>query len=595
MEKMDGIDHIVYIMLENRSMDSVLGWLYENDKPKNFLPIGTKDKPFEGLQTGAYFNNETKEGKFVKRHPATKITVDDGMVIPSVDPHEKHLHVMDQISTVSDVEMGGFYNDFATVKGSTPDQIMACHTPESLPVLNSLAKQYAVSDTYHSSIPTQTNCNRAFAGTGNSMGIHYDTSVLEAWVNNSWGKHESWELDVSFNQRTIWDVLNLGGFSTPKDWMIFYSNLWPTNHNNYCFTQDLFWPTMSKNETSFPYSRVSKYPDNFASLASFREKIKNDNLPTFSFLEPAWFLGEKKEGKNIGYNGNDYHPPGNVGCGEEFLHDLYSELKAQPNVWKKTLFIINFDEHGGTYDHVKPTANVHAPWENIDDGTPKPTKMEDGFDFKSLGVRVPLILASPLIAEKTVIRSVSGAPFDHTSVIATVLNHFGIHKSRWKLGSRTANAPTFSHVITLDSANARMDVAIENPINNKCNPVDPTKVEANDLQIMIIHRLFTRTIEKTKFPKDRFAEIYAKHYKNVKTMDDLNNAADAIFAQMNTELPEPPADALDAVDEAKKEEPITTTNTETAQEPSKTEEKQTEKLTFLQKLAAFFKNLFKSK
>lgn len=94
---------------------------------------------------------------------------------------------------------------------------MMSFTPDSLPVLNSLAKQFAVFDTYYSSTPTQTNCNRAFAGTGNSLGYYYDNqNDLKAWVNNSFGEVEKWALDVTFNQRTIWDVLDEHGLQIEK-------------------------------------------------------------------------------------------------------------------------------------------------------------------------------------------------------------------------------------------------------------------------------------------------------------------------------------------------------------------------------------------
>ena len=78
--------------------------------------------------------------------------------------------------------MGGFYQDFASYDDQT-QQIMQSYTPAELPVLNGLAKNFAVSDEYFSSIPTQTNSNRAFAACGNSIGIN-TANQSEAWVNN---------------------------------------------------------------------------------------------------------------------------------------------------------------------------------------------------------------------------------------------------------------------------------------------------------------------------------------------------------------------------------------------------------------------------
>jgi phospholipase C len=501
---MKNIEHIVYLMLENRSMDSVLGWLYEKDNPTNFIPK-TNTNPFDGLQTGSYFN----PGKKV-RVPITKIAVNQGQQIPGVDPHEKFEHVQVQIAKTMGVEMGGFYNDFSTVKGAIPNQIMETYTPDSLPVLNSLAKQFAVSDTYFSSIPTQTNCNRAFAGTGNSLGYYYNKpDDLKAWVNNSFAEYEKGELDVTFNQKTIWGVLNQHQKTSPDDWMIFHQDTWPP-YGKYCFTRDLFWPTLQ-----------NQSDDNFGNIDAFFTKVSKGTLPKFSFLEPAWY--EEMFG-----NGNDYHPPANLSGGEHFLYKLYRALETSPN-WANTLLIINFDEHGGTYDHVTPPTGVKAPWDISSDGTQKPDSKECNFEFTRLGVRVPLVLVSPLIEDKTVIRSDSGSPFDHTSVIATILDHFNIPRNTWQLGSRTANAPTFEKVITLTPGSARMGVKITPPIPTSKSDKD---VEPNDLQLMILHRAFARSIEQENLSKDRFKELYQKHFNNITTMGQLNEAAKTIMAQL---------------------------------------------------------------
>lgn len=64
---MENIKHIVYLMLENRSLDQLLGWLYDNDreKPAHFIPP-TKTGPYQGLSTGKYYNpdcNGTAHGR----------------------------------------------------------------------------------------------------------------------------------------------------------------------------------------------------------------------------------------------------------------------------------------------------------------------------------------------------------------------------------------------------------------------------------------------------------------------------------------------------------------------------------------------------
>lgn len=523
---MKNIEHIVYLMLENRSFDSVLGWLYENDKPRQMIP--PSDKPFDGLQGGTYYNEDRSGTKF----PASQIGIREGQQIPAVDPHEEFKHVQIQTANTNGNPMGGFYNDFATTTSKKPEEIMAAYTPGSLPVLNDLAKKFAVSDAYFSSIPTQTNCNRAFSLTGNSIGNYHDfSSERTAMVNNYWMKVDGALTPYDFTGKNVWNVLSENGFSSPEDWMIFYHNKWPTNlPGEYCFTEDLLWPTMSKQYfRHLPY-RLPLYPDHFSDITDFMSKAESGNLPKFSFIEPACFFEED----GIGWNGNDYHPPGNVGCGEQFVHKLYNTLKSNPEAWAKTLLIINFDEHGGTYDHVTPPDTL-APWHNPVDGTLPPDDFDVPFSFTKLGVRVPLLLVSPLIDEKTVIRSATETPFDHTSVLATVLDHFGIAREKWQLGSRTANAPTFGDVITLTPQNARINIDIDSPLDNTCKP---GKFHyPNELQHMIMHRYLIHTAKRNNYSRELLDKLYEGHIDQVNTMDDLNEMGKNILHTLKKRAP----------------------------------------------------------
>jgi phospholipase C len=111
--------------------------------------------------------------------------------------------------------------------------------------------------------------------------------------------------------------------------------------------------------------------------------------------------------------------------GEKLIHDIYQALRSNDPLWKRTLFVITYDEHGGFYDHVQPPAAV-APDNHTN---PK-------FDFKKLGVRVPTILVSPWVDPQVISET-----FDHTSLLRFLLD-------KWKapnyLGDRVANANTFA-------------------------------------------------------------------------------------------------------------------------------------------------------
>ncbi len=500
---MQQINHIVYIMMENRSFDHTLGWLYSGaDQPKVFLPANTTPKVFNGLQS-SFYNPDTNGNKVLVQQIPDFTT----NPMPTEDPNEPYLNVNNQLfgSTQNPPVnqkpgMMGFVKDFSTVNTSLQDDIMNCFGPNSLPVLNYLAGMFAVSDAYYSSIPTQTNCNRAFAATGNSIGLL--NGVNTAMTDNHWGPQDGHEWDpYEFNGPTIWNVLNDNGFYTPADWSIFYSQAWPGHGwGDYCFTQDLFWPSLQNDG------------DHFLDISSFFTQVQQGALPTFSFIEPAWY-------EDL-WNGNDYHPPCNLVPGERFLLDIYLAIKNSPS-WEDTLLIINFDEHGGTYDHQAPAWRASPPWQNPNQGTAAPQALEHNFGFNRFGVRVPLILVSPYIQQGTLFRSNTAVPMDHTSIIATVLNQFGIPKSNWGLGSRVYNAPTFEFVLQMDQLRYNIPV-ISLP------EVQPTllgeETAPNDLQWMVAHKALARRAKTLNIPAEKMKQLYTTHFQNIKTMKDLNIA-----------------------------------------------------------------------
>ncbi len=443
-----GIRHIVYLMLENRSLDNVLGWLYEDGSPRHVLPPGSSPH-FDGLRADL-FGRDANGNK----HPVIRGT-GGRHAVPRFDPYETYEHVNYQLFGTEttpvkplhdkppEPKMDGFYRDYAKWYRNS-DEIMMSYTPEELPVLNTLARRFAVSDRYFSSVPTQTNCNRAFAAAGNSLGLD-KSGQQTAWVNN---RNSNWLArpgGVQFSERTLWNVLDEQGQNQASDWMIFHSKgNWLENllgAEGYPYTRRIMQRLQDR--------RFDKHFAEVGSASGASEStlfgmIERGTLPRFSFIEPSWTL---PFGPGLGPNGTDYHPPGDIRKGERFLKQLYEALSSKPDIWNSLLLIINFDEHGGTYDHVPPPWTATPPWHDTDD-TPKPTSFEGGFHFDRFGVRVPLILVSPFVRESTVFRAEGNVPFDHTSVLATILELMGVERHHWRLGARVKHAPCFSDVLS---------------------------------------------------------------------------------------------------------------------------------------------------
>src|SRR5579863_4024089 len=188
MSLLQKINHIVVIMMENRSFDHMLGFLYQSSGNKS--PLG---HPFEGL-TGNESNPDAN-GKAVKVFPI-KPTDPNAYFRPGADPGEGYQATNSQLfgkadapNPITPATNNGFVTDFnytlsweakerptEVIKGTTGSQIMGMYTPETLPILSGLARGYAVCDHWFASAPTETFPNRAFVASATSQGYVKDTS-----------------------------------------------------------------------------------------------------------------------------------------------------------------------------------------------------------------------------------------------------------------------------------------------------------------------------------------------------------------------------------------------------------------------------------
>ena len=395
------IEHIVVLMLENRSFDNMLGLLYPHKK---------RPAEFDGL-TG-HESNKDARGKVVKVAPidaTTKFAYFTPVVCPGegFGPTNKQLFGADPPPAGSAPNCSGFVTDYVATIGTPRHQpvpgataaetdIMQVYTPEMLPVLSTLAMQYAVCDQWFASVPTETMPNRAFALAGTSLGGMDDHAGPTPPV---------------YATGSIFGALDKAG----KTWSVYGYDQAP-------YTRTDFADTIQANES------------HYGKFADFKTAAAGGKLANFVFLEPEW--------KNTG---NSQHPNYDVALGEQLMHDVYEVLRASPT-WSSTLLVITYDEHGGCYDHVPPPGGAVPP-----DAHRGPT----GFDFTRFGVRVPTVLVSPLIAAGTVFRvPAGGTPLDHTSILKTIEKRWGMSP----LTKRDAAAPDFAAVLTL--AHPRTDDAL---------------------------------------------------------------------------------------------------------------------------------------
>src|ERR1700738_2276671 len=304
MEQLDQINHIVVLMLENRSFDSMLGMLY---------PASSR---FDGL-TGAESNLDPNGVPVpVWNCPGTDRAA---LSIPDPDPGELWEDINTQLFGTPTVPnpapaptMGGFVKNYLSQALKAPGNydakaVMHYFRPEQVPVISELARQFAVCDRWFASAPCQTWPSRFFAHTATANG----------YENND-------PTHFPYTMTTIFNRFELAGL---KDWKIYFHDI----------------------AQSQPLPQLWLLAGHFHFFQQFRADAQAGSLPAYSFIEPRYFADWTMP--------NDQHPPHNVTMGEQLIADVYNCLRAGPQ-WTKTLLIVTYDEHGGCYDHVPPPKAV---------------------------------------------------------------------------------------------------------------------------------------------------------------------------------------------------------------------------------------------
>lgn len=355
------VDHIVVLMLENRSFDQMLGYLT--------LEGGRND--IDGLQ--AHFSNP-HNGRAYPVHPLDTTAIAD-------DPD----HCAEAVDLqLGDGAMNGFVASFAKTLSDRrvhhPDlgHVMGYHNGADLPVYDHLATEFAVCDRWFSSVPGATWPNRLYAVCGSAAGSRDELplNMPPIYHRPSFVRHldahgVGWRW-YSFETATL--RLADGYYRLGR-------------HDRFAF----FSHTILSWKTRLERSIDPKTP-------SFMEDAARGELPSVAWIDPNF-----SNFNPIGFPPNDDHVPADVRDGQELVLAVYHALATSPH-WERTLLIVFYDEHGGFFDHVVPP---EAP--DDDPGT-----------FGRYGVRVPALIVSPWIEP----RSVSHTLFDHTSIIKTILMRF---------------------------------------------------------------------------------------------------------------------------------------------------------------------------
>jgi phospholipase C len=365
-------EHIVVLMLENRSFDHLFGFLGKGEG----VPAGTVNYLKPGDKSSKAFR-VGRGGDFtaIGEGPSHSLKQTNEQLFGMTQPGGK--------VAASKATMDGFVASFRTslqhdLKREPTDselqQVMNSFLPEQLPVLSTLAKAFVLCDQWFADVPGQTMPNRAFVHAATSQGYTYNAN---------------WKL--RFNCPTLYDRINAAARKGKNvSWRVYYHD---------------------QNDVLELYPKVEKSATSHVQFeGNFLNDVATDHLATYSFITPAFMHSAQ-------HLVNSMHAPADVRPAEELVADVYAALKADQAVWQRTLFIVLFDEHGGYHDHMKLPATVSP--DGIDGRTDEPFLVP--FDFKRLGLRVPCILVSPWFTP-----SVDSTVYSHASIPGSVIEAFAL-------------------------------------------------------------------------------------------------------------------------------------------------------------------------
>ena len=237
-------------------------------------------------------------------------------------------------------------------------------TSADIPFYYALYSTFAMGDRYFSSVLGPTYPNRFFLLAGTSYGR----------ISNEFPSTQE-EYGPS-----IFELLNDAGVT----WKVYYNDI----------------------PFAAFFAGARAQPDNFVEIDQFHTDAANGTLPQVAYVDPAFVTGGE----------NDEHPPSNVQLGQAFVASVIDSLMHSPN-WPSSALFLEYDEHGGYYDHVVPPAAC------VPDATPpRLTPTSEPGTFDRYGIRVPMVVVSPFSKP----HFVSHRTHDHTSILRFIETRFDL-------------------------------------------------------------------------------------------------------------------------------------------------------------------------
>ena len=389
------IDHVVFLMQENRSFDHYFG-TYRGVR-------GFDDHASGSLGAFAQAWPGGRDRTLLPFHLDTASGI--GECTHDLDHSWQGEHL-----SRGKGNNGAFVATHTRPQFEGPDQgvlTMGYYRRADLPYYYALADAFTICDNYHCSVlgPTHPNRLMALSGTLDPSGRAGGPVLIT---------NQSPDAVYSASWDTMPEVLEDAGIS----WKVYnpqgaiYAPAFFEKNGMLATDAILPWFRQYRDPRSALYQKafLPQYPSEFAA------DVAAGTLPAVSWMIPP-----------IGY---DEHPSSPPALGEWYTSQVLATLVSNPAVWSKTVVLHTYDENDGFFDHVPPPVPpTGTPGEFLTGALPGDANGIRG--PVGMGFRVPMLVLSPFSRGGHVASEV----FDHTSQLRLLEQRFGVHApniSAWR-------------------------------------------------------------------------------------------------------------------------------------------------------------------
>ncbi|MFA5120646.1 phosphocholine-specific phospholipase C [Zavarzinia sp.] len=319
------------------------------------------------------------------------------------------------------------------------DQSMGYYTEAEIPFQRALASAFTLCDNYHCSVLSGTNPNRLFhmtgtngpTGNGSALVLNdlYTTLMGPSSQGYDWTTYPERLQAAGVSWKVYQNMPDNGGLNVLVGFRQYRKA--SEGVGNSPLDGLPWWPWIEAMDKKQPlYKGAGNTMPDGGMLTALKRDVKNGKLPQVSWIIPESFYCE--------------HPSSSSPIqGGWYMQRVLEILTSDPDTWSKTVFIVNFDENDGFFDHVPPPV---VPSRNADGSLAGATTMKEAdlsaeyfthpapADYHSQpapdgqpygpGPRVPCLVISPWSRGGWV----ASETFDHTSVLRFIEARFGVHE-----------------------------------------------------------------------------------------------------------------------------------------------------------------------